>query len=267
VLLAILIAALPLVAADDCQYRSSNGTVNVSGVDIWTYINTPIWAVLRFSGGIASELYVENHDAAHPIYFSGLATGTNQFNAGNGRTGQEVSSGAKFSFPLSIYQSRNHPVTSIDVTWQYCDSKQWSAKPKPGGRSTPESEAALLAAIKRGDIDAVIQLLQSGASPDATDPQYGYTALMLAARSSALGIVQALLDAHADPNRKAKDGYTALLFAANCGDAGINVVQLLLQSGADPRARQNDGFSALGIVRGGTAPQMENVLRGAGVPD
>jgi hypothetical protein len=253
-------ACLPLHAADDCSYRSFDGTVKAGGVDSWTYVNTPIWAVLRYSGGLASELEIENHDPAHAIYFSGPATGTNQFNAGNGRTGQEVSPGGKTSFALSLYQSRGSPITSIAVTWEYCaagaSAKAWTPKPNnAGGHSTPELEAALLAAVKRGELDAIMQLLQSGASADATDPRYGYSALMLAARANSLDAVRALLDAHADPNRK-----------ANCGDAGIAVVQLLLQSGADPRARQKDGFTALGIIRGGTAPRMESVLRAAGVP-
>jgi hypothetical protein len=272
-LVVALLGAVPATKATGaCAYRSVNGTVNATGIDDWTFVNTPIWAILRYSGGIASEVEIANHDSAHASYFSGVATGTNQFNAGTGRTGQEVGPGTTVHFPLSIYQSRSSPLQSIEVTWEYCASggsaHTWSPKPpRTGGHSTPELEAALLAAIKRGDTDAVPQLLQQGASPDAADPRYGYTALMLAARGNAIDAVRALLDAHADPNRRAGDGYTALLFAANCGDAGVGVVQLLLQSGADPHARQKDGFSALGIIRGGSAPQMESVLRRAGVPE
>jgi len=90
---------------------------------------------------------------------------------------------------------------------------------------------------------------------------------MTAARANSILLTSILLDLHADPNRKATDGYTALLFGANCGDRAVELVKLLLKNGADPRARQNKGFSALGIIKGGTAPQMEAVLRGAGVPD
>jgi len=260
-----------LCRASNCHYVATSGIVNATGMDTKTYAETPIWAQLKFADGLASELYVENHDSQNPIYFSGTATGTNQYNAGTGRTGEQVAPGGQTHFQLSIYQSRANPVTQIDVTWQYCASaiarKAWSAKPKQRGQSTPELEAALLAAIKGADNESAITALQSGASPDANDARYGYTALMLAARKNNFEIVEVLLEAGADPNRKANDGYTALLFSANCGDAGLQVAQTLLKAGADPKARQNRGYSALGIIAGGTAPQMEALLRRSGVPE
>ena len=114
----IFAGVLPLIlcpqqaSADQCQYRSFNGTVSLTGVDGWTFTNTPIWAILHFAGGVASEMYVENHDPANAIYFSGVATGSNQYNAASGRTGEQVTPGGALHFPLSIYQSREAPVTS-----------------------------------------------------------------------------------------------------------------------------------------------------------
>jgi ankyrin repeat protein len=67
-------------------------------------------------------------------------------------------------------------------------------------------------------------------------------------------------------NARAKDGWTALMFSANCGDAGIGIAETLLKAGADPKARHNDGYSALGILNGSNATQMQDLLRRNGVP-
>jgi Ankyrin repeats (3 copies) len=268
-LFATLLTTVGLVAQDNCAYRTLDGSVGIAGPDNRTYIETPIWAQLIMADGIASQLLVTNFDSKHPIYFSGLATGTNQYNAGNGRTGEYVGPGQTTRYPLSIYQSKNNPVQKIDVTWQYCgdpSAKQaWGAKPKLR-RSNPELDAALLSAIKANDADKALQLLQQGASPDAVDPRYGYTALMLAVRLNNREIVTALLQAGADVNARAKDGWTALMFSANCGDAGVGIAEMLLKAGADPKARHNNGYSALGILSGSSATQMQSLLRRYGVP-
>lgn len=268
-LFATLLTAAGLAAQDNCAYRTLDGTVGIAGPDDRTYIETPIWAELVMADGIASQLLITNFDSKHPIYFSGLATGTNQYNAGNGRTGEYVGPGQTTRYPLSIYQSRNNPVRKIDVTWQYCgdpSAKQaWGAKPKLR-RSNPELDAGLLSAIKANDADKALQLLQQGAGPDAVDPRYGYTALMLAARLNSQELVTALLQAGADVNVRARDGWTALMFSANCGDAGVAIAEMLLKAGADPKARHNNGYSALGILSGSNATQMQSLLRRYGVP-
>ena len=50
---------------------------------------------------------------------------------------------------------------------------------------------------------------------------------MLGARSNQLEIVKALVKAGAGVNRKASDGYTALMFAALCGDRGVETARFL----------------------------------------
>jgi Ankyrin repeats (3 copies) len=268
-LLAALLTAAGLAAQDNCVYRTLDGIVGITGPDDRTYIETPIWAQLIMADGIASQLLVTNFDSKHPIYFSGLATGTNQYNAGNGRTGEYVGPGQTIRYTLSIYQSRNNPITKIEVTWQYCgdpSAKQdWGTKPKLR-RSNPDLDAALLSAIKASDADKALQLLEQGASPDAVDPRYGYTALMLAARVNNRDIVTLLLQTGGDANVQAKDGWTALMFSANCGDAGVGIAEMLLKAGADPKARHNDGYSALGILSGSGATRMQSLLRRYGVP-
>lgn len=264
-----LIAVADLAAQDDCGYKTLDGIVGIAGPDEHTYVETPVWAQLLMADGLASQLLVINFDPKHPIYFSGLATGTNQYNAGNGRTGEYVGPGKTLHYPLSIYQSRSNPVTKVDVTWQYCDSpsdKQlWGAKPKLR-RSDSSLNASLLSAIRTNDTNQALQLLEQGASPDAVDPQYGYSALMLSARLNNREIATALLQAGANVNARAKDGWTALMFSANCGDAGVGIAELLLRAGANPRARHDGGYSALGILSGSTATQMQSLLRRYGVP-
>jgi hypothetical protein len=269
-LFATLLTAAGLAAQDNCALRTLDGSVGIAGPDDRTYIETPIWSQLIMADGIASQLLVTNFDSKHPIYFSGLATGTNQYNASNGHTGEYVGPGQTIRHMLSIYQSRNNPVTRIDVTWQYCGdppAKQaWGAKPKLR-RFNPELDAALLSAIKANDAEKALLLLQQGASPDAIDPRYGYTALMLAARVNSLEIATALLQAGADANARANDGWTALMFSANCGDAGVSIAEMILKAGADPKARHNKGYSALGILSGSSATQMQSLLRRYGVPE
>jgi hypothetical protein len=57
-------------------------------------------------------------------------------------------------------------------------------------------------------------------------------------------IVQMLLNANADPNRRVNDGcYPAILWAATCND--LDLVALLLAHHADPTLTEVDGISAM----------------------
>jgi ankyrin repeat protein len=87
-----------------------------------------------------------------------------------------------------------------------------------------------LNAVKRGDIDAVLALLESGANVDVRD-RYGQTALMLAAHGGHSGIVETLIAYRADMNITAKFGLSALMLAIVAGHTDIAC--LLAKSGAD----------------------------------
>ncbi|MEQ9606635.1 MAG: ankyrin repeat domain-containing protein, partial [Kiloniellaceae bacterium] len=81
-----------------------------------------------------------------------------------------------------------------------------------------------------GQPGALVVLLTRGADADAREADTGNTALMLAANRARLEEVKLLLQAGADPNLKAKDGWTALAAAEMIGDSEI--AALLRAAGA-----------------------------------
>jgi uncharacterized protein len=85
-------------------------------------------------------------------------------------------------------------------------------------------------AIKRGDVDAVRELLQHGVDVNARD-RYGQTGLMLAAHAGHHGVVQALLAHGANLNVTAKFGLSALMLAVVAGHTEI--ARLLARAGSD----------------------------------
>jgi len=85
-------------------------------------------------------------------------------------------------------------------------------------------------AIKRGDVDAVRELLHRGADVDARD-RYGQTGLMLAAHAGYRDVVLALVELRASLNITAKFGLSALMLAVVAGHAEI--ARLLAQAGSD----------------------------------
>lgn len=85
-------------------------------------------------------------------------------------------------------------------------------------------------AIKRGDVQAVLDLLGRGADIDARD-RYGQTALMLAALAGHHEVVETLIAHRAKLNITAKFGLSALMLAIVAGHT--EVARLLAQAGAD----------------------------------
>lgn len=90
--------------------------------------------------------------------------------------------------------------------------------------------AAWERAVTRGDVEAVRQLLQSGADVNARD-RYGQTALMLAAHHGHREVVETLVGSGADLNVTAKYNLSALMLAIVAGHAAI--ARLLARAGAD----------------------------------
>ncbi|MCK6450732.1 MAG: ankyrin repeat domain-containing protein [Alphaproteobacteria bacterium] len=92
------------------------------------------------------------------------------------------------------------------------------------------SDLDLLAAIRRGDVQAAGRALEGGASPRARSAT-GDSAIVLAAASGETALVELLLDNGAPVDDAGEAGNTALMQAAAQGQSMM--VKLLLSRGAD----------------------------------
>jgi uncharacterized protein len=124
----------------------------------------------------------------------------------------------------------------------------------------PDGETPLMAASQAGSLATVRLLTEAGADVNAVDTYQKQTALMWAAEQGHAAVVEALLAAKADPNRKAHvtgleerkhadhatGGFTALMFAARNGHA--DAVKALIKGGADPKLTNGDGVTATAIA-------------------
>src|SRR5262245_55236241 len=123
-------------------------------------------------------------------------------------------------------------------------------------RTHPEGETPLMAASRSGSLPAVRLFLDRGVDVNATDVFQQQTALMWASAEGHVDVVDALLKAGADPNRKARvtsltqrknadhptGGFTALMWAARNGHE--ETVRRLVKGGADMTLKNGDGASA-----------------------
>ena len=138
------------------------------------------------------------------------------------------------------------------------DNDQVKALLDGGADPNANKGAALFAAVQANKFDTVKLLLSRGAKPDAQGadlcppPQQGFlsstflgskpatpmqaSTLIVATHAGGIKIMQALLDAGADVNAKAKGGncnnFSSLIFAAK--DGNVDAVRILLDRNADP---------------------------------
>jgi len=157
-------------------------------------------------------------------------------------------------------------------------------------RTTPRAQVALIAAAKRGRIEAVDAALQMGAELDGVEVETGRTAmhwaavsghadfiaelldlgalvdladtvgrtpLALAAEAGRDDAVRALLDGGADVDHTDRAGATALLLASAVGTT--ETVELLLEAGADPGLADSNRMTPLHWAAGSGDPR--SVLR------
>jgi hypothetical protein len=129
------------------------------------------------------------------------------------------------------------------------------------GADDPRWSALHLAAID-GDELAVRWLLGGGAAVDLrVVPDggcSGATPLHCAVAGGSLAVVDALLEAGADPAARDEAGYTPLLLAAERGD--LDVVKRLLRAGADPGSECGD-VSPLAAARRGPHHRVVALLK------
>lgn len=106
-------------------------------------------------------------------------------------------------------------------------------------------DAAWEDAIKRGNLEIVLDLLARGIDVDARD-RYGQTALMLAAHAGHREVVEILVAHRANVHITAKFGLSALMLALVAGHEEI--ARLLANAGSDLSLREP-------VLRGSLARQ------------
>ena len=120
----------------------------------------------------------------------------------------------------------------------------------------PDGETPLMAASRAGRVDAVRLLAAKGADVNAADKYQQQTALMWAAAEGHTDVINALIEAGANPNVKAAitslekrehadhptGGFTPLMFAVRGGHE--DAVRALAKGGADFKMTNGDGATA-----------------------
>lgn len=103
----------------------------------------------------------------------------------------------------------------------------------------------LMCASKLGDTETVFELLQAGASLDATNVD-GNNALWLACVGESLDAMDVLIRAGIGLDHQNDNGATCLMYAASTGKHAV--VEKLLAAGTDPQLKTLDDFSALDMA-------------------
>jgi ankyrin repeat protein len=123
---------------------------------------------------------------------------------------------------------------------------------------------ALVLAADQGLARLVDALLEAGADPDAVSDTRGASALQEAAGQGDQTIVDRLLAAGAALDRADARGETALFQASRRGD--LELVRHLLARGADPRTKNNNGSTAARYAQGPYRKDIERLLRETAKP-
>ncbi|MBM4043744.1 MAG: ankyrin repeat domain-containing protein [Planctomycetes bacterium] len=111
----------------------------------------------------------------------------------------------------------------------------------------------LIQAVLNHDSSGVSRLLASGADVNAGDNQ-GKTALMWAAETGQVDLVNALIRAGANVNARDVFGWPAL--SSSAYERRPESVRVLLANGADVNARDKDGKTALQRARSSEVAQI-----------
>ena len=101
---------------------------------------------------------------------------------------------------------------------------------------------ALLRSVEHGNVSTANRLLSAGAAANARTKE-GWTALILAAQRNLFDLANTLLTRGADVNARDTQGRTALMHAAREGHR--QTVELLVNQGADVSATDRAGWTAL----------------------
>ncbi|MCO5165281.1 MAG: ankyrin repeat domain-containing protein [Planctomycetes bacterium] len=122
-----------------------------------------------------------------------------------------------------------------------CAARRWA--PPPPSRPL-RADGAVLMAVRRGDAQAVRDLVAGGEAVDPPTTFAGYTPLAIALVRGDVAMVRTLLDLGADPGARDDRGNFPLGIGVVHG-APREALEALLARRADPRAVNADGYGAL----------------------
>lgn len=117
----------------------------------------------------------------------------------------------------------------------------------------------LIEAVLCGQYYICRNLLNSGAVPDSSVDNRGYSSLMLAVRNDKWKIAELLLQYGATARWQDEEGFTPLHYAAKNGQ--FDLCNLLLSRGADKNSISNNGQTAAQIARNQGHMDIYNLLK------
>jgi len=137
----------------------------------------------------------------------------------------------------------------LKSTWRSMHPNEWkeeqalkaARKWPPPRKETPGD--MLAGAALRGDLDAVRKLLKEGVDVNATTTNGAYTALIFACRSQQFSIVEELIKAKADVNKKSTAGWTPCIEASRVGNLAI--LKRIVEAGGDINLTNAFGWHGL----------------------
>jgi ankyrin repeat protein len=122
---------------------------------------------------------------------------------------------------------------------------------------------ALIMAAAKGHAEIVKMLLARGANPEDRNGDNVPVLHFACAEGGNAPTVEALLARGAKPNAVVRDGTTALMTAARCGQ--LEIVQLLLRRGAVPDAQDSSGRTAERLAQQNGFPGIANEIAHAAI--
>ncbi|MBS0290172.1 MAG: ankyrin repeat domain-containing protein [Proteobacteria bacterium] len=183
------------------------------------------------------------------------------------------------SSPTETAESLTNPTVQETASSLNLNSDRSQSSPKPNEllaildsltipvvQTQANKEAALLIAVKEGDLDTLSNLIKQGANVNAIGEK-NITPLILAAQKGDIKATQLLLDASANIDLYDNNHNTALMFAAQHGHDKI--IDVLLKAGAKINAINQIGDTAFILAaKEGNIPVMRTLIRnGAFMPD
>jgi ankyrin repeat protein len=128
--------------------------------------------------------------------------------------------------------------------------------------STAPLVIAMIAMVGFSLINYVVGVLPTGLESKPKDQSVeGIKALFYAIEKGNLVYAQKLLSKNFDPNLRADNGYTPLMYATLRGD--VRMVELLLRNGADVGLVSKSGDTAIELALSGGFPECANILKQA----